>query len=242
MSSDNNTQKIILVTGGAQGLGRSISEVLAAENRVIIGDIQEGKAIELISDLNGRGSNVEFMRLDVGDEASVKQVIDDIVKKYNRLDVVINNAGVDVTKAITELSVEEWDRVMKVNLRGPFLLAKFSLPVMAVQGGGHIINIVSTASLRAWTEASVYHASKWGLRGFTQALFAEARQKNIKVTAIIAGGMKTPFLLDRFPDIDQTKLQDPVHVAQNIRYILTTPVETAIPEIMVIPLHETSWP
>jgi NADP-dependent 3-hydroxy acid dehydrogenase YdfG len=158
------------------------------------------------------------------------------------LDVVVNNAGIDVTKSIAALTVNEWDRVMAVNLRGPFLMAKFAFPIMASQKSGHIINVVSTACLRAWTEASVYHASKWGLRGFTQALFAEARQHNIKVTAVIAGGMKTPFLLDRFPDIDQTKLQDPENVANNIKYIIQGPQETAIPEIMVIPLHETSWP
>jgi short-subunit dehydrogenase len=113
---------------------------------------------------------------------------------------------------------------------------------MAAHGGGHIITIVSTAALRGWTEASAYHASKWGLRGFTQALFTEARKHAVKVSAIIAGGMKTPFLLDRFPDLDQSKLQDPANVAKTIRFILSQPAETVIPEVMVLPLQETSWP
>ena len=235
-------RKIILVTGGAQGLGEAICTTLAKDAEVLIGDIQEEKAINLVAEIRRQNGHAHFVRLDVSDEESVQEVLYGIIEKYGRLDVVINNAGLDVTRSIAALTVSEWDRVMGVNLRGPFLMAKFSFPIMASRKSGHIINIVSTACLRAWTEASAYHASKWGLRGFTQALFAEAREHNIKVTAVIAGGMKTPFLLDRFPDIDQSTLQDPINVANNIKYIIDGPVETAIPEIMVIPLHETSWP
>jgi NAD(P)-dependent dehydrogenase (short-subunit alcohol dehydrogenase family) len=235
-------RKVILVTGGAQGLGRAICTTLAEENDVILCDIQEEKAVQLVDEIKSNKGSATYMYLDVSKEESVKEVVFNVMEKFGRLDVVINNAGLDVTKPISELSVQEWDRVMSVNLRGPFIMAKSTLPIMASQRSGHIVNIVSTACLRAWTEASVYHASKWGLRGFTQALFAEARQHNVKVTAVIAGGMKTPFLLDRFPDIDQTKLQDPQNVADNIKYLLEGPSETAVPEIMVIPLHETSWP
>lgn len=235
-------RKVVLVTGGAQGLGKAICSTLSQNADVIIADIQEEKALALAAVIQQQNGSAYSVKLDVSKEDSVQEVVQRIVDKHGRLDVVINNAGIDVTKPITELTIAEWDRVIAVNLRGPFLLAKFVLPVMAAQKDGHIINIVSTACLRAWTEASVYHASKWGLRGFTQALFAEARKQNIRVTAVIAGGMKTPFLLDRFPDIDQTKLQDPENVAMNIKHLIEGPPETAVPEIMVIPLHETSWP
>lgn len=235
-------KRVILVTGGAQGLGRAICRNLANDNEVIVCDIQKEKAISFVEELTNEGGSATFVYLDVSREQSVHEAVNAVLQKFGRLDVVINNAGLDVTKSIMELTIEEWDRVMAVNLRGPFVMAKEIMPIMARQKSGHIVNIISTACLRAWTEASVYHASKWGLRGFTQALFAEARQHNVKVTAVIAGGMKTPFLLDRFPDIDQSKLQDPENVASNIRYILEGPVETAVPEIMVIPLQETSWP
>ena len=238
----DTTRKVILVTGGAQGLGKAICTTLSEEDEVIIGDIQKEKAEKLASEIQQQGGHASAIQLDVSREDSVQRGLKQVVDHYGRLDVVINNAGVDVTKSITELSVEEWDRVITVNLRAPFLVAKFSMPIMASQQDGHIINIVSTACLRAWPNAAAYHASKWGLRGFTQALFSEARQFNIRVTAVIAGGMRTPFLLDRFPGIDQTKLQDPLNVARNIKHIIRGPGETAIPEIMVIPLHETSWP
>ncbi|MFL6646594.1 MAG: SDR family oxidoreductase, partial [Sulfurifustaceae bacterium] len=90
--------------------------------------------------------------------------------------------------------------------------------------------------------ASAYHASKWGLLGLSHALHAEARTHGIKVTAVVSGGMRTPFLLDRFPDIDTTKLQDARHVADVVHFVLTRPRETVIPEIMVLPMTETSWP
>jgi short-subunit dehydrogenase len=113
---------------------------------------------------------------------------------------------------------------------------------MRQAGRGHIVNVASTAAKRAWANASAYHASKWGLLGFSHALHVEARQANVKVTAVVSGGMRTPFLLDRFPDIDVGTLQDPRNVAETIRFVLSQPEDTVIPEIMVLPMRETSWP
>lgn len=241
--TENLNSKVVLVTGGAQGLGKEISVCLAkAGATVIIGDIQAEKAEDLVSEIKSEGLNAACKRLDLGDDQNVKTVINEIKSEFGSLDVLINNAGIDFTRPIMELSVSEWDSAMKVNLRGPFLTAKYGLTVMAEQKSGYIINIISTAALRAWTEASVYHASKWGLRGFTQALFTEARQVGVKVTGLIAGGMRTPFLLDRFPDINPNVLQDPKNVAIQIKHLLLNDTDTVVPELMVIPFQETSWP
>ena len=97
-------------------------------------------------------------------------------------------------------------------------------------------------TLIAWPNASAYHATKWGLLGLSHALHAELRPRGIKVCAVVAGGMRTPFLLDRFPDIDPGLLQDPRHVARVVRFVLEQPDETAIPEVSVLPMRETSWP
>jgi short-subunit dehydrogenase len=113
---------------------------------------------------------------------------------------------------------------------------------MRKHGGGHIVNVVSTAAKRAWANASAYHASKWGLLGLSHALHVEGRKHRIKVTAVIAGGMRTPFILERFPDTDPGLLQDPRNVAETIRFVLTQPEESVIPEVMVLPMRETSWP
>jgi NADP-dependent 3-hydroxy acid dehydrogenase YdfG len=236
----NWKNKVILVTGAAGGLGKAISTLLLETgSTVILTDIHEEKAIETAAKLKG---NAMALEMDVADENRVKEVMRHIRHEYGRLDVLINNAGIDVTKSIMHMEVSEWDCITNVNLRGPFLTAKYALPIMAEQQSGHIVNVISTASLRAWTEASAYHATKWGLRGFTQALFTEARRDNIKVTAVIAGGMKTDFLFSRFPDIDRSKLQDPLNVARTIKFVLEQPEESVVPEVMVLPLQETSWP
>jgi NAD(P)-dependent dehydrogenase (short-subunit alcohol dehydrogenase family) len=156
--------------------------------------------------------------------------------------VLVNNAGTDVTLPIDELSEADWLRVIGTNLNGPFLLAKHAAAYMRRAGGGHIVNVTSTAAKRAWPNASAYHASKWGLLGLSHALHAELRPHNIRVTAVIAGGMRTPFLLDRFPDLDPAKLQDPMNVATAIRSVLLMPPSTVVPEITVLPMQETSWP
>jgi short-subunit dehydrogenase len=105
-----------------------------------------------------------------------------------------------------------------------------------------LASITSTAARRAWPNASAYHASKYGLLGLSHALHAELRAQGVKVTAVIAGGMRTPFLLDRFPDIGIETLQEPADVARAVAFVLTSPPDSVIAEIMVLPMRETSWP
>jgi NAD(P)-dependent dehydrogenase (short-subunit alcohol dehydrogenase family) len=112
----------------------------------------------------------------------------------------------------------------------------------SIDCGGQNVNVTSTAAKRAWPNASAYHASKWGLLGLSHALHAELRPHGIRVTAVVAGGMRTPFLLDRIPDLDPTRLQDPASVAQAIRHALLLPRESVIAEMTVLPMQETSWP
>ena len=235
--------KVTLVTGAARGLGEAICrELCAAGAHVILADIRmdlSGKVAKELTDDGGKATPIE---LDVMDEGQIKATLENIKNEFGRLDVLINSAGIDKTVSIEELTVEDWDCIMAVNLRAPFVLAKYALPIMREQGSGYIINICSTAAKRAWPNASAYHASKWGLLGFSHALHTEARPDNIKVTALIPGGMRTPFLLDRFPDLDPNVLQDPKNVAETVHFLLTMPAETVIPEMLVLPMKETSWP
>jgi NAD(P)-dependent dehydrogenase (short-subunit alcohol dehydrogenase family) len=228
--------KTVLVTGGARGLGAAVCRELArAGARVVVADLNQTGAQSVAESLPGAARAV---KLDVTNDGEVAAVVD----RIGRFDVLVNNAAVDFTVPIDELAVAQWDAVINVNLRGPFLMSKHAARIMKAQGGGHIVNIASTASKRAWPNASAYHASKWGLLGLSHALHAELRPHRIKVSAVVAGGMRTPFLLDRFPDIDPGVLQDPANVAATIRFLLTLPDETVIPEVMVLPMRETSWP
>ncbi len=235
--------KVALVTGGGRGLGEAICRNLAAAGAVVVaGDVRDELAERVAGSIRESGNRAEAARLDVTDEASASAAVQRIIARHKRIDILVNNAGVDLTVSVDELSLADWDRILAVNLRGPFLMSKLALGAMRGQGRGHIVNIVSTAAKRAWANASAYHASKWGLLGLSHALHVEARAINIKVTAVVAGGMRTPFLLDRFPDLDPGVLQDPANVAETVRFVLSQPDETVIPEVLVLPMRETSWP
>lgn len=233
--------KVMLVTGGASGLGAALCQMLSSCGAtVVVGDINLDKAQAIASSLETGSGKTHAIGFNVGDPVAAERAIDETVDRFGKIDVLINNAGTDVTCPIDELSYNDWDRVIRTNLYGPFLLSKYA--VRHMRDGGQIINICSTAAKRAWPNASVYHASKWGLLGLSHALHAELRPRKIKVTAVLAGGMRTPFLLDRFPDIDVSTLQDPANVAQAVKSVLMLPEQTVIPEIMVLPMQETSWP
>lgn len=234
--------KVALVTGAGRGLGAAICETLAKSGvHIVAADICEELAKKTAGAVSN-GAKATAITLDVGDELQASDAVNRALDEYGRLDIVINNAGTDVTVSLEDLQFDAWDRVIRTNLRGPFVLSKTAFPVMRKAGSGHIVNIVSTAAKRAWANASAYHASKWGLLGLSHALHVEGRACGIKVTAVVCGGMRTPFLLDRFPDLDPNVLQDPRNVADTVRYVLTQPDETVIPEIMVLPMRETSWP
>jgi NAD(P)-dependent dehydrogenase (short-subunit alcohol dehydrogenase family) len=241
----------VLVTGGARGLGAAIGAVLGqAGARIAVADLLLERSQAAVHELTEAGVKARAYSVDVGDERAVQQLVVDVAADFGRLDAVINNAAVDVTAPIEELDAVDWDRIVRTNLSGPFFVAKHAAQRMrgqalAINGGatrGHIVNIASTASKRAWPNASAYHATKWGLLGLSHALHAELRPHGIKVSAVVAGGMRTPFLLDRFPDIDPQLLQDPAHVARAVLFVLSQPDETVIPELMVLPMRESSWP
>lgn len=237
------SNKVVIVTGGGRGLGAAICQALGRDGaKVVVVDNQAETAEAQAAALQSGDCQAYALATDVGDAGQVRAAIENVIETYGRIDALVNNAGIDKTCSVDELECDEWDRIIRTNLSGPFLLAKYAARQMQTQGGGQIINIASTAAKRAWPNAAAYHASKWGLLGLSQALHAELRPHGIKVSTVIAGGMRTPFLLDRFPDLDPGLLQDPANVAETVRYLLTLPPETVIAEIMVLPMRETSWP
>ena len=246
-AANSLAERVILVTGGASGLGAALCKTLINTGaKLMIGDWNlaqaQALAASLAADHAGLRASAQAIACDVGDPDSARLAIAATVEAFGRLDVLINNAGTDKTCSIEELSIADWDRVMQTNLSGPFLMTKFALPHLKKSDCPQIVNVSSTAAKRAWPNATAYHASKWGLLGLSHAMHAELRPSGIKVTAVVAGGMRTPFLLDRFPDIDIDTLQDPMNVAAAVLSVLTLPKETVIPEIMVLPMRESSWP
>jgi NAD(P)-dependent dehydrogenase (short-subunit alcohol dehydrogenase family) len=234
--------RVVVVTGAASGLGAATARRLAAAGmRIVVADIDTATAAATAEAIEGAGGEALGAPLDVRDPASAAALVARAVDRFGRLDVLINNAGTDITAAFDDIEPDAWDRVIDVNLRGPANMTRAALPHLRTSRG-HIVNITSTAAKRAWPNASAYHASKWGLLGLSHALHAEAREYGVKVTAVVCGGMRTPFLLERFPDLDPALLQDPANVAETIRFVLSLPPESVVAEVTVLPMRETSWP
>lgn len=235
--------KVAAVTGGGRGLGAEVCRQLAAAGmKVACLDLRAELARGVVAEIERAGGRASAVAADISQPDTAAQAIAEVARTHGRIDVLINNAAIDVTLPVEELAPEDWRRIIDTNLNGPYWLCRAVFPLMKEQGGGQIVNITSTAAKRTWANASAYHSSKWGLLGLSHALHVEGRPYKIKVTAVVSGGMRTPFLLDRFPDIDTATLQDPRNVAETILFVLTRPAETVIPEIMVLPMTETSWP
>jgi NAD(P)-dependent dehydrogenase (short-subunit alcohol dehydrogenase family) len=209
-------------------------------------DLKNDQAAQTVQEITAAGGEALALAGDVSDERTVSDAVQTAYDRWHKLDIAINCAGVDYVLGVTDFSAEQWDRVLGVNLRGPFLVARAVFPLMQAAGGGDIVNVASTAALRAWGNASAYHASKWGLVGFSRGLGVEGRPHNIRVTTMIPGGMQTHWF-DAFPEQgiplpDAAHLQDPATVADAIAYAVGLPRGSAVQEILVTPVTETSWP
>lgn len=233
-----------VVTGASRGLGKAISLELAGMGAAVAAcDIDFTGAKGTATEAESLGPPALPVEMDVSDVDSIQRALDEIDRTMGGYNILVNNAGIDVTVPITDLDPSDWRAVIDVNLTGPFLLSREAFMHMGRSTRrGHIVNIVSTAAKRSWANASAYHASKWGLLGLSHSLHVEGRQAGIAVTAVVAGGMRTPFILERFPDTDVSLLQDPSGVARVVGFVLTSPEGTVIPEVMALPTHETSWP
>jgi NAD(P)-dependent dehydrogenase (short-subunit alcohol dehydrogenase family) len=247
MTDDPLRGKVALVTGAGSGLGAATARAFAGAGACVACIDLRGEAAERTSDeLVASGAESIALACDVSDADAVFRTVEAVVGRFGRLDVAVNCAAVDYVVSVEEMTIEQWDRVIGVNLRGPFLVAKAALPTMRRQRSGQIVNIASTAAVRAWGNASAYHASKWGILGFSRGLGVEGRADGIRVTTVIPGGMRTGWF-DRFPEQgiplpDERHLQDPANVAATILFACRMPPESSVQEIMVTPLTETSWP
>jgi NAD(P)-dependent dehydrogenase (short-subunit alcohol dehydrogenase family) len=187
--------KATIVTGGGQGIGRAIARKFASHGAVVwVPDYFKERAEATAALIQSEGGKAYADQCDVTDEASVQAMIGRAVGKMGRLDVLVNNAGVELLKSIEEITVAEWDRVMAVNVRGVFLCCKHALPYFKKAGKGNIINMGSSAGYIGAPFQTVYCASKGAVHQFTKALALECGGAGVKVNAIAPGGVNTAML------------------------------------------------
>jgi NAD(P)-dependent dehydrogenase (short-subunit alcohol dehydrogenase family) len=181
--------KVWLITGSGNGLGRSIAEIaLAAGNQVIA----TARDVHQLDDLLIQyGSNVRAVELDVTNESQGKAAIDAAIQTFGKLDVLVNNAGYGDCAPFEQVPADEFRRLIETNFFGVANLTRAALPVMRQQRSGHIIHISSIGGRFATPGNAAYHASKWAVGGFTEALAAEIAPFGVKMTALEPGGMRT---------------------------------------------------
>lgn len=186
------TDRVAIVTGAAQGIGRGIAVAMAqAGADVVVADVNEDGARDAARELEQMGSRALALAADVTDGAHVDNLMEQTVSHFGRLDVLVNNAGVVILKAIEETSDAEWDRVLDTNLKGTFLCCRSALPHLERDGGGSIVNISSIAAFAFTTPHISYAASKAGISALTRDLACEVARKRIRVNAIAPGPIET---------------------------------------------------
>ncbi|MCG3211559.1 MAG: 3-oxoacyl-[acyl-carrier-protein] reductase FabG [Anaerolineae bacterium] len=236
------TEQVALVTGAGRGIGRSIALALAGEGaRVALVARTEAQLHAVQAEIEARGGQALSLPADVSDEAAVKALVRAAVQKFGRLDIVVNNAAIGVFGPLAETRADDWDRVMAVNVRGPFLLCREAIPYLKQQPRSFIINMNSVVGVKGYVNQALYGASKHALLGLTKVLAKEVQADGIRVHAICPGGVDTEFIGDARPDLDRSLLMQADEIADAVLFLVTRRGNAVIDEIHLHRAASTPW-
>ena len=187
--------KVALISGGARGMGATEARLFAREGaRVVVGDVLDYLGGKVVAEIEDTGGEAHFVRLDVTSETDWQDAVAETVKRFGKLDVLVNNAGIYRETPLVDTSEEEWDKVMDVNAKGVFLGAKSVIPAMKEAGGGSIVNISSTAGIIGSFRGSAYGASKAAVRQLTKNTAVQVADYGIRSNSIHPGPIETDMI------------------------------------------------
>jgi NAD(P)-dependent dehydrogenase (short-subunit alcohol dehydrogenase family) len=189
--------KVIVITGGGRGLGRAAALGFAREGgTVVVGDVDLDHARQTVADIEQAGGRALLAPCDVRSGEQVKRLIDTAVERFGGVDVLYNNAGVVRYGTVEELSEDDWDFQININLKGAFLTCKYAIPEMRKRGGGAIVNTASVQAFASQETVAAYAASKGGIVSFTTTVALDHARDNIRCNCIAPGSIRTPMLED----------------------------------------------
>lgn len=194
--------KVALITGASVGIGHHTALLFAREGAKLVVNSQSARGEAVAAEITAAGGEAIFVQGSVADPTDAQRMVNGAVDHFGRLDILVNNAGIVLPGRVDNMSIEEWDRTMAVNLRGVFLVSKFAVQQMLRQGSGTIVHNASVAAVKGLKERAGYSASKGALMALTKAMAADYIDKGIRVNCVNPGTTLTPSLQDRIDAFD----------------------------------------
>ncbi|MBI4081952.1 MAG: SDR family oxidoreductase [Candidatus Lambdaproteobacteria bacterium] len=235
------TNKVVWITGAGTGIGRATARMFAEEGaRLALFGRRAEKVQAVAAEAQALGAKAEAVAIDVADRARVDAAAARLLAQWGRVDVLVNNAGTNVTRRkLADLAPEDWDLVITVNLTGAFNMARAVLPAMRRQQDGLIVNVSSMAAKRiSGVSGTAYASSKHGMNGLSLSIAHEESAHGIRATALMPGEVNTE-ILERRPvklsDADKAAMVQPEDIAAAVRMLALLPPRTMVPEIAIIP-------
>ena len=245
--SNNIAGKVVVITGASSGMGEAAARHLAAQGAAVVLGARRIERLEaLVGEITAAGGQALAVATDVTDRAQVQRLVDAAVETYGRIDVLVNNAGIMPLSPLERLKVDEWDRMIDVNLKGVLYGVAAALPHMTAQKSGHIINLSSVAGHKVFGGSAVYSATKFGVRALSEGLRMEVKPYNIRTTIICPGAVKTE-LLDHITEADVQKANQEYvgqvgvpadSFARVVAFAVSQPEELDINEIVFRPTSQ----
>jgi len=227
-----------IVTGGGRGIGRAVALALAGEGcNVVIAARSAREVTDTAREVEavGSGARCVGLALDIAEERNVDRLVDDTVTRFGSVGILVNNAGMLITNRVPDVSAEEWDRTMAVNLRSAFLLSQRVLAQMKVKGRGYIINVSSPAARGVASPLLTYGVSKAGVIALSQALFDEAKAHGIKVSTLFPGYVDTEMIRHRPDLVAQRPLwAQPQDMAECVLFLLKQSDRVIVKELTAL--------
>jgi 3-oxoacyl-[acyl-carrier protein] reductase len=243
MSSEKPLRgRVAIVTGAGRGVGRAIALELARAGAVVSLAARTGPELVAVGDeISALGGASSAFAADVSEEAQMVALVGRTVERWGRLDVVVNNAGIGIFGPLEHYATEDWDRVMAVNARGPFIVCREAIPHLRRHPPSYIVNISSVVGIKGYANQAAYSASKHALMGMTKALARELQADGVRVHAICPGGIDTTMAGDARPDLDRSVLMQPQEIAETVLFLVTRRGNAVIDGIQLRRAASTPW-
>ena len=226
--------KTAIVTGASRGIGKTIAVALGKEKmRLALLARSTDQLQEVVGHIRAAGGEAIAVPCDLMNSDAVEASLNKVYQQFDSLDVLINNAGIFLEKPIDEIKLEEWDRVLRINLTASFLICQSAFLKMKDRKSGRIIAIASSASTQGFIHQAGYCASKHGLLGFMRCLSIEAKPHNVHVHTICPGGVRTDLLKGTYMGqrVSQSAIIEPENIADLVLFLVRQPGNIDIPEI-----------